>query len=282
MTLEELAGVRLTAAARVTAKPRHPARAVIQVRLLLVVPLLLANAATAPAGPATDKLVIRGQAQTLRVYGSRGTPAAVVASGDGGWVHLGPDVADFLAASGYFVVGFDSKAYLSSFTSGSQTLATSDIPADFAQLVDYAARGAPSAPLLVGVSEGAALAVVAAGDPALKAKVLGLLALGLPQKAELGWRFRDSIIYLTKGVPKEPTFDASDFVGRVAPLPLVAIHSTHDEFVPVAEIQGIMARAGEPKQLHLVDGQNHRFSGQESALHARILEAVAWMQAQRP
>jgi type IV secretory pathway VirJ component len=42
----------------------------------------------------------------------------VISSGDGGWLHLGPHVAEVLAASGYFVVGFDVKAYLSGFTSG--------------------------------------------------------------------------------------------------------------------------------------------------------------------
>jgi len=249
---------------------------------LLPLVLGVAFAAGAAPAPSTAKIAIRAQSQTLHVYGTRGSPPAIVASGDGGWVHLGPDVAEFLAASGYFVVGFDSKAYLSSFTDGEKTLSTNDIPGDFAALVKYAGEGASQLPLLAGVSEGAALAVVAAGDPAVKSKILGLLALGLPEKAELGWRFRDSMIYITKGVPKEPTFDASNFVARVAPLPLVAIHSTHDEFVPVTEIQRVMARALEPRQLHLIDAQNHRFSGAEPALHAEILDAVEWMKAHRP
>jgi hypothetical protein len=236
-------------------------------------------AAASATGPATDKIAIRGQSQTLYLYGARGAAPAIVASGDGGWVHLGPDVASFLAASGYFVVGFDTKAYLSGFTGGSRALATTDLPPDFAVLVDYAARGGPQKPLLIGVSEGAALAVLATTEPSLKQRVLGLIALGLPRTAELGWRFRDSIIYLTRGVPKEPTFDASDFAGQVSPLPLVAIHSTHDEFVPVADVQAVMQRAGEPKQLHLIDAQNHRFSGREAELHTTILGAAAWMKS---
>ena len=49
----------------------------------------------------------------------RGAGAPViVSSGDGGWIHLGPHVAEILAARGYFVVGFDVKAYLESFTAG--------------------------------------------------------------------------------------------------------------------------------------------------------------------
>jgi fermentation-respiration switch protein FrsA (DUF1100 family) len=54
------------------------------------------------------------------------------------------------------------------------------------------------------------------------------------------------MIYFTHGVPKEPTFRAAAIISRVAPVPLVAIHSTTDEFVPVEEARRIVAAAGEP------------------------------------
>ena len=47
--------------------------------VLMGASLLLAASA---ASPATDTLTIRGPEQSLRVYGTRGGPAAVVASGD--------------------------------------------------------------------------------------------------------------------------------------------------------------------------------------------------------
>ena len=56
----------------------------------------------------TDTVSIRGHAITVRTYGSRGGTPVVVTSGDGGWIHLGPHVADVLAARGYFVVGVDA------------------------------------------------------------------------------------------------------------------------------------------------------------------------------
>ncbi len=148
----------------------------------LVMSLLLPVAGGAPP-PATETLAIRGHEQRVRVYGSRGGPVAVVASGDGGWVHLGPQVAEFLSSWGYFVVGFDAKAYLSSFTGGGRTLSTKDVPGDFAALLEYGARGTTAPPLLLGVSEGAALAVLATTDDATKPKVAGVIALGLPDRA---------------------------------------------------------------------------------------------------
>ena len=67
----------------------------------------------------TETVKIRGRPQHLHVYGERATGDPVlVSSGDGGWIHLAPHVAGVLAARGFFVVGFDTKAYLRSFTSG--------------------------------------------------------------------------------------------------------------------------------------------------------------------
>jgi alpha-beta hydrolase superfamily lysophospholipase len=242
--------------------------------------LLLSLAASA-AVPATEALTIRGQEQRLRLYGTRGGPVAVVASGDGGWVHLGPYVAEFLAGQGYFVVGLDSKAYLSSFTRGDTTLSTTDVPGDFAVLVDYASRGGRAPPVLVGVSEGAALAVLAATSDSTKSKVAGVVGLGMPDRAELGWRFRDSMIYVTKGVPREPLFSTAELIGKVAPLPVVAIHSTRDEFVSVDEVRRVMDRALEPKQLWLIEAANHRFSGKEPDLNQKLMDSIAWIRAQR-
>jgi type IV secretory pathway VirJ component len=113
----------------------------------------------------SDTITIRGHAQTLHLYGTRGAPPVIVSSGDGGWMHLGPHVAELLAAKGFFVVGFDAKAYLSSFTSGKTTLRPDEEPGDYKILADYAARGASQRPILIGVSEGAGLSVLAATDP---------------------------------------------------------------------------------------------------------------------
>jgi type IV secretory pathway VirJ component len=243
--------------------------------------LALVPAVPAVTAPVPASMTIRGREQPLHVYGSRGGPVAVVASGDGGWVHLGPQIAEFLSSKGYFVVGFDSKAYLSSFTQGTTTLTVADVPGDFGELVAYAAKGASAPPVLFGVSEGAALAVLATTQDATRTNVAGLVALGLPEQAELGWRFRDSVIYVTKGVPNEPRFSTADVIDRVAPLPLCAIHSTGDEFVPVEEVRRVMSRAREPKQLWFIDATNHRFSGKEQDLNQKLLDAIAWIKDQR-
>ena len=169
--------------------------------LLLVTLLSAATATAAAAAPAetTETLLLRGHAQTLHLYDTRGGTPVIVSSGDGGWIHLGPHVAEALARHGFFVIGFDAKAYLSSFTTNHSTLRPDDEPGDYKVLADFAAGGGRRRPILVGVSEGAGLSVLAATDPATRAAIGGVVCLGLPDINEFGWRWKDAIIYVTPG-----------------------------------------------------------------------------------
>jgi len=248
----------------------------------LVFCAVLSCALNAAVPQTTETLLLRGRPQTLRLYGTRGRPPVIVTSGDGGWMHLGPHVAEKLAASVFFVVGFDARAYLESFTSGSATVKPADEPRDYKVLADFAARGTTQKPILIGVSEGAGLSVLAATDPATQASIAGVIGLGLPDLNELGWRLKDMIIYITRGNPDEPMFSTQAIVNRVNPLPLAAIHSTKDEFVPLAEVQRVMAAAKAPKQLWIVKAADHRFSDNLEEFDRRLLEAIAWVNQNTP
>jgi uncharacterized protein len=50
--------------------------------------------------------------------------------------------------------------------------------------------------------------------------------------------------------------------------PRVFIQSTHDQFGSVEQIESIVAALPEPKQLHLIEAQDHFFSGALDALEA--------------
>jgi dienelactone hydrolase len=248
--------------------------------LVLITWLLVwATPPRASAIQTRDTVIIRGHALPVWIYGRRGERPVIVSSGDGGWIHLGPQVAEFLATQGFFVVGFDTKAYLESFTAGRTTLTPQDEPGDYKVLADFAAQGSAARPILVGVSEGAGLSLLAATDPSTKRAIGGVIGLGLPNINELGWRWKDALIYVTHGVPNEPTFSAATLADRVSPVPLAAIHSSHDEFVPVADVQRVIDAAREPKRLWVINASDHRFSDSMPELQRRLLEAIAWMSA---
>jgi alpha-beta hydrolase superfamily lysophospholipase len=249
-------------------------------RFLAAVACLAMFGTGAADGQTTGTVKLRTTSQTVRLYGSRGREAVVVSSGDGGWMHLGPHVAELLAAKGYFVVGLDARAYLASLTTDDSTLRTQDEPSDYRAFIDYAAMRNVGKPVLIGVSEGAGLSVLAATDPGIRTAISGIIGLGLGNVNELGWRWRDAVIYITKGVPKEPTFNVADIIDRIAPLPLAAIHSTHDEFVPLSEVQHLMDRANAPKRLWIIQAADHRFSDNLSEFDLRLLEALTWIKSQ--
>ena len=94
--------------------------------------------------------------------------------------------------------------YLESFTSGTSTPRPEDEPGDYKILADYAGRGTTERPILIGVSEGAGLSVLAATDPRTKSAIAGVIGLGLPNLNELGWRWKDSLIYRRSFWPPSP------------------------------------------------------------------------------
>jgi len=252
---------------------------VVRVFLAVLVGVIMASPGSAET---RQSVSIRGREQHLYLYGSPQGDPVIVTSGDGGWVHLAPHVAEVLAARGFYVIGFDAKAYLEDFTSVHATLRTQDEPGDYRVLTRFATQITAKKPILVGVSEGAGLSVLAATDPATKADLAGVIGLGLPDLNELGWRWKDMVIYLTHQPPNEPLFSAAAIINRVAPVPLAAIHATHDEFVPVAEIERVFSAAREPKHLWIVNASNHRFSDNLDDFDRQLLNAIAWVKEHAP
>lgn len=232
------------------------------------------------ADPTTETFTIRGHKQTLHIYGSRTGDPVILSSGDGGWIHLAPHVAELLAQFGYRVIGFDSRAYLSSFTSNAGTLQQDDVIDDYGALVTYASQKGKRPPLLIGVSEGAGLSVLAASGKQINPLVDGVIGIGLGNMNELGWRWSDATIYLTHHLPHEPLFSVMSLVNRLSPLPLALIHSLHDEYAPAADADRIVHAAAGPAKLWSINASNHRFEGSTGEFDRRLLEAIEWVSAQ--
>ncbi len=247
----------------------------------IILAILLAPAVVA-RGPRKVSFALRGVNQTLYVYdpqpGKADPPVALVASGDGGWHLFITEIGEHLASRGYPVIGLDSKEYLESL-SKPKALEPALVTSDFAALIRFAQKESQrKSAVLVGWSEGSGLAVLGALDPATRPNLRGVVAIGLPELNELAWRWSDAVIYMTHKVPNEPTFNSKDYVGKVAPLPLAIIQSTHDDFVPVATAREIYARAQEPKQFILIDARSHRFDGQREAFWQALDGALAWFE----
>jgi type IV secretory pathway VirJ component len=252
---------------------------------LLGVWLLALTLPAAASAASPDKLdvSVRGRPLTLAVYQPRVEPqrgTIVMASGDVGWVGLAVSMAETLSNQGYLVVGVNSRQYLSSFTSGASHLDVADSPGDFHIIGDLLKRKQLLARpvILSGVSEGAALAVLAASDRQNHDWVDGVITMGLPPTAELAWRWTDISAWFTRHDADEPSFAPASVIASVSPLPLVMIQSRKDEFVSEADYQRLLATAREPKQLTLIDASNHRFTDRRQELRAAYFAGLAWIQ----
>lgn len=240
----------------------------------------MAVAVPVAAAPA-EKLEIRGQAVELTIYPARGQARGtiIMGSGDVGWVGLAASLAEEYSAQGFIVLGLNVRQYLSAFTSSKAHLQPSDVPGDYRAIVAFARENRLLAhPVIVsGVSEGAALAVLAASDAHNHDWIDGVITMGLPPTAELAWRWSDSLSWVTKRDAAEPSFAPIDVIASVAPIPLYMIQSRKDEYVTAADYERFHSTARDPKQLVLIDASNHRFTDRRKELSAAFAEGLGWI-----
>jgi type IV secretory pathway VirJ component len=229
----------------------------------------------------------RGKTLSLSIYhpgaaAPKGT--IVMAGGDVGWVGLAVTMAQHLAGAGYVVVGINVRQYLSAFTVGASHLTPADVQRDYADLSRYLrGRGLLRSPVVVsGVSEGAALAVLAAAAPDNHSWIAGAITMGLPATAEIAWRWSDFTTWITKRDAAEPSIRARDYLAAVSPLPLVMIQSTRDEYVPSADYRDLDNVARSPHQQVLIAASNHRFTDKIPELQRAYHEALASIQQLAP
>ncbi|MFN0084655.1 MAG: lysylphosphatidylglycerol synthase domain-containing protein [Blastocatellia bacterium] len=137
----------------------------------------------------------------------------------------------------------------------------SDVMSDFRQIAAWMTNGANERVTLVGWSEGAGLDVLAAAAAENNRTFNGLVTFGLEDVNVLGWCWKDNITYITRSRPNEPTFQASGYMGKIAPLPYLMIHSSMDEFVSFDEARMLATAAKEPKRAIVIQANNHRFVG---------------------
>jgi len=226
-------------------------------------------------------LALRGQHLFLPIYqptsGERPKGTVIMGSGDVGWVGLAVTMARFLSENGYEVVGLNVREYLSAFTTRGDHVKPEQVQQDFCYLAsELRAQGLLNEPVIVsGVSEGAALAVLAGSFATNHAWISGVITMGLPPTAELAWRWSDFPSWITKKDSAEPSFAPKDYIAAIAPRPIWMIQSTHDEYVTEADYRQFEATARPPKHLVLISASNHRFTDRLAELKVTYLAALA-------
>lgn len=260
----------------------------LRYRAVLCLLIALTSSAVPVSAGSVQKVpfTLRSKALTLTVYrpdaAAKGT--VIMGSGDAGWVGLAVKTSEFLASQGYLVVGLNVREYLSTFTAGTQHVSPEDVRADYLALSGFLRTQAllQRPVLLSGVSEGAALAIVAAGDARNRSWVDGVVAMGVPATAELAWRWYDVAALITRSDANEPSFSPADYVGAVSPTPLVMIQSATDEYITDQGRARLVAASKPPRKMVMIGAGNHRFTDKLPELRQEVLSAIAWIAVNAP
>jgi len=113
-----------------------------------------------------------------------GKPVLILfATGDGGWRNLDQEVFSEIGEEGYAVAGFSASRYLKAMNEVSDTTTPPKLAADFERIIQFAKESMnlpPDTPvMLVGISRGAGLVSIAAGQEILRDQLTGIIAIAL-------------------------------------------------------------------------------------------------------
>jgi hypothetical protein len=199
----------------------------------------------------------------------------VYATGDGGWRGKDRQVYDQLESWGYTAVGFSAPQYLKHLpgvAGDDGTTTPARLSQDYAAIIEAARQSLqvdPEQPaILVGVSRGADLSVVAAGQPGLQSQLAGVIAIGLTKEEEYVRRRRR---------PKVP-LDLYGYIDRLGDIPLAVIQSTRDNYLNAADARQLFGHDTEVRQFHAIEADNHSFGGARPLLYETLRGALDWIE----
>ncbi|MEP7116085.1 MAG: AcvB/VirJ family lysyl-phosphatidylglycerol hydrolase [Acidobacteriota bacterium] len=262
----------------------------------LLAAALLAQAACAtlattgtPSAAARAAVFVQGRWLSLRV--SLPTPLeptrplVLYITGDGGWRGKDLDTFEHLCTWGYAVAGISAPDYLGRLNQGVDQIPPQELADDIAAMVGVARTSLhvpDAAPVvLLGVSRGADLAVVAAARASLGGAIRGVLAVGLTAEEEFvrpQRRRRASAV--AAGRSDDDVAMARPYVSlrRVA-VPVSLIQSTHDEYVPADEARRLFGPDTAVRQLRAIESRNHSFSDARDDLYEAMKQSLQWVEA---
>ena len=223
----------------------------------------------------TFPFVVRnGPALELQLYqqeNAKNQQLVLFTSGDGGWSPFCADIAAHIAANGMTVVGFDAKTYLTTFATPQKPMSTEQLTRDY----DVLARTAlarpgidqKTPPILAGWSLGAGYSVLVASQPDFGVPVSRVVAISLPEYAELAWQPADAIIYITHGTPHEKNFDVHQYLKKLNQTPIVFLNATDDDMAPLRDAKAMYEAASGAKRFYAVKASGHHFEGGEKEFY---------------
>ncbi len=209
-----------------------------------------------------------------------GHPLVLFATGDGGWRGKDKDAFEHLTQWGYPLAGFSAPSYLQHITRHTHATTPADVARDYARIISVAKQrlglAAETPTILLGVSRGSGLAVVAAGEPDLLPPLAGVVAVALTREEEYVQRPKRRR-NAPRADPEMAILDTYEYLPRLRTLPLSIIQSTHDDYLPAEEARRLIGPDSALRQLRPIASKNHSFSDARTPLYAQMQTSLAWV-----
>jgi hypothetical protein len=124
------------------------------------------------------------------------------------------------------------------------------------------------------------MAIAAVAGSQSRNVIRGVLTLGLPATAALGWDWKATLATIARREPDQPSFRVKPLLGTVAPGRIWMIYGVHDEYTDPETERDLFQAASEPKRLLQIPGANHRFDGHQDELYRSLQEGLQWIAAE--
>jgi fermentation-respiration switch protein FrsA (DUF1100 family) len=240
--------------------------------------------------PVPDHIIVLND-HSLRLHFSRGNrdvsrPLLVYATGDGGWHRKDLAAYHHLVDFGYPTVGFDAHDYVTHL-GARDTTTPARLAADYQRIISTAKEllhlPADYPVVLVGVSRGAGLSVVAAGQRGLRPSISGVLAVALTKEEEYVKMLRRLRLRGRPLVGVGPEMvEVYDYLPRLGSVPIAVIQSTRDDYLPADEARALFGPDNPHRWFQPVQARNHSFGGARTQLYDAMSRSLNWIDGLLP
>ena len=234
--------------------------------------------ATSPLVPPIPDRLVALNGHNLRLHFSRGTrepdrPLLVYATGDGGWHRKDLAAYHHLVSLGYATVGFDARDYVTHLGGAEATTTPRRLAADYERIIETARSVLQLPPrhpvVLVGMSRGAGLSVVAAGEYGLRPSIAGVLAVALTKEEEY---------VRVRQIAKSEMVEVYDYLHRLPDMPIAVVQSTRDGYLPADRARALFGPDTPYRYFQPIEARNHSFGGARAELYEAMGRALTWIQ----
>jgi len=213
-------------------------------------------------------------------------PLVLYSSGSGGWHEFDDYIATSLAERGMPVFGVSTHSYLKDFYNDDHPATSTAVVEDYLELIRQArniARVRAAQPvILAGWSLGAGYAPLVAADARIKPDVIGVISFSLSRENETALNVSHRLMSRMLGHTFGPSFDVSEYLARVAPVPVAIIQAARDRTASPQETQRLIQAIspGQSSTIRLFQvtaGGSHSFAGARSQVDQTLDEVLGWI-----